>query len=120
MRSHHVAVICAAAAMFVTPALAKSANSSAIHSADNPPSTASKSDASHPDITNMQQSLKRDLTKAGFKDITVSAASFNVRATNSSGQKVYMLVGPESLTQLVSGQGPNAQHPNGGQASSSK
>jgi hypothetical protein len=61
----------------------------------------------------MQQSLTQDLTKAGFKDIKVSPASFNVHATNSSGQKIYMLVGPESLTEFVSAQGTDAQQAQG-------
>ena len=59
----------------------------------------------------MQQTLTQDLTKAGFKDIKVSPASFNVHATNSGGQKVYMLVGPESLTEFVSAQAADAQQP---------
>jgi len=68
----------------------------------------------------MQQTLTQDLTKAGFKDIKVSPASFNVHATNSGGQKVYMLVGPESLTEFVSAQGADAQQPNSGKSTASK
>jgi hypothetical protein len=102
MRSYPLAILCAAAALSATPALAES-----------PASTANSSTASKPDITNMQQTLAQDLTKAGFKDIKVSPASFNVHATNSSGQKVYMLIGPESLTEFVSAHGADTQQPNG-------
>ena len=91
------------------PALAQSAGS-----------TAELSVASKPDITNMQQSLKQDLAKAGFTDIKVSPASFNVHATNSSGQKTYMLIGPQSLTEFVSAQGADAQQPNSVKSATSK
>ena len=103
MRFYPLAVLCAAAALSAAPALAQSSGSPA-----NSP-VAPKSD-----VTNMQQSLTQDLTKAGFTDVKVSPASFNVHATNSSGQKVYMLVGPESLTELVSAKGADAQQSNSG------
>jgi hypothetical protein len=102
MRLYPLAVLCAAAALSATPALAQS-----------PGSPANSSVAPKSGITNMQQSLTQDLTKAGFKDIKVSPASFNVHATNSSGQKIYMLVGPESLTEFVSAQGTDAQQAQG-------
>ena len=83
-------------------------------------STANSSAASKPDITNMQQTLTQDLTKAGFKDIKVSPASFNVHATNSSGQKVYMLIGPESLTEFVSAKSADAPQSKSGKSTASK
>jgi hypothetical protein len=110
MRFYPLAILCAAAALSTAPALAQSpgspANSSAV--------------ASKPDIANMQQTLTQDLTKAGFKDIKVSPASFSVHATNSSGQKVYMLVGPESLTEFVSTQGADAKPSKDGMNAASK
>ena len=109
MRLYQLAVLCAAAALSATPAWAQS-----------PVSTTNSSAASKLDITNMQQTLTQDLTKAGFKDIKVSPASFNVHATNSSGQKVYMLVGPESLTEFVSAKGADAQQSNSGKSTASK
>jgi hypothetical protein len=108
-RRAHFQLGCAAAVLSAAPALAQSAGS-----------TAESSVASKPDITNMQQSLKQDLAKAGFTDIKVSPASFNVHATNSSGQKTYMLIGPQSLTEFVSAQGADAQQPNSVKSATSK
>jgi hypothetical protein len=109
MRLYQVAVLCAAAALSTVPALAQSSGS-----------TAKSSVASKPDVASMRQTLEQDLTKAGFKDIKVSPASFNVHATNSSGQKIYMLIGPESLTEFVSAQGTVGQQSDGGKGDASK
>jgi hypothetical protein len=49
----------------------------------------------------MSQKLHDDLTKAGFSDITIMPASLLVRAKDSQGNSVMMVVNPDSLTEVT-------------------
>jgi hypothetical protein len=47
------------------------------------------------------QKLRADLGKAGFTDITIMPSSFIVRAKNSDGNPVMMVISPDSVTALT-------------------
>jgi hypothetical protein len=47
------------------------------------------------------QKLRDDLTKAGFTNITIMPSSFLVRAKDSQGHAVMMIINPDSLTDLT-------------------
>jgi hypothetical protein len=47
------------------------------------------------------QKLRDDLTKAGFTNITIMPSSFLVRAKDSQGNPVMMIVNPDSLTEVT-------------------
>lgn len=47
------------------------------------------------------QKLRDDLTKAGFTDITIMPSSFLVRAKDSQGNPVMMVINPDSLTEVT-------------------
>ncbi len=49
----------------------------------------------------LNQKLRDDLTKAGFTDITIMPSSFVVRAKDSQGKPVMMVVNPDSLTKVT-------------------
>lgn len=49
----------------------------------------------------MTQRLRADLGKAGFTDITVMPSSFLVRAKDSAGNPVMMLINPDSMTAIT-------------------
>jgi hypothetical protein len=49
----------------------------------------------------MSQKLHDDLTKAGFTDITIMPASLLVRAKDSQGNSVMMVINPDSLTEVT-------------------
>ena len=49
------------------------------------------------------QKLRDDLTKAGFTNITIMPSSFLVRAKDSQGNPVMMIVNPDSLTEVTEG-----------------
>jgi hypothetical protein len=49
----------------------------------------------------MSQKLHDDLTKAGFTDITIVPSSFLVRAKDSQGNPVMMVINPESPTEVT-------------------
>ena len=49
----------------------------------------------------MSQKLHDDLTKAGFTDITIMPASLLVRAKDSQGNSVMMLINSDSLTEAT-------------------
>ena len=49
----------------------------------------------------LSQKLRDDLTKAGFTDITVMPSSFLVRAKDSQGNSVMMVINPDSLTEVT-------------------
>lgn len=48
--------------------------------------------------TNVRQRLANDLTKAGFTGIKIMPESFLIRAKDSSGNPVMMVVNPDSIT----------------------
>jgi hypothetical protein len=47
------------------------------------------------------QKLRDDLTKAGFTNITIMPSSFLVRAKDSQGHAVMMIINPDSLTDVT-------------------
>ena len=47
------------------------------------------------------QKMRDDLTKAGFTDIHIMPSSFLVRAKDSSGNPVMMVVNPDSITAIT-------------------
>lgn len=49
----------------------------------------------------LSQKLRDDLTKAGFTDITIMPSSFTVRAKDSQGNPVMMIINPNSLTEVT-------------------
>ncbi len=52
-------------------------------------------------MTNMRQQLTNDLTKAGFTDIKVMPESFAVHAKDSKGNPVFMVINPDSFTEVT-------------------
>ena len=76
----------------------------------------------------VSQRLRDDLTKAGFTNITIMPSSFMVRAKDSEGNPVMMVINPDSVTEVteqsapavsgamkgnVTGSASNATAPNG-------
>ena len=51
--------------------------------------------------THMSQKLRDDLTKAGFTDIKIMPSSFLVRAKDSQGNPVMMVINPDSFTEVT-------------------
>jgi hypothetical protein len=49
----------------------------------------------------LSQKLHDDLTKAGFTDITIMPSSFLVRAKDSEGHPVMMVINPDSMTEVT-------------------
>ena len=54
-----------------------------------------------PTPARLSQKLRDDLTKAGFTDITIMPSSFLVRAKDSQGNPVMMVINPDSLTEVT-------------------
>ena len=49
----------------------------------------------------LSQKLSKDLAKAGFTDITIMPAAFLVRAKDSQGNPVMMVINPDSVTEVM-------------------
>lgn len=65
----------------------------------------------------IEQHIRADLTKAGFTDIHVMPESFLVRAKNSQGMPVMMVINPDSVTAVTamgSKGGSSSGNPGGG------
>jgi hypothetical protein len=58
-------------------------------------STSAQNAAPDPQAAHLSQKLRNDLTKAGFTDITIMPSSFLVRAKDSEGHPVMMVINPE-------------------------
>ncbi|MBD0273400.1 MAG: hypothetical protein ICV73_15910 [Acetobacteraceae bacterium] len=65
----------------------------------------------------IQQRIRQDLEKAGYKDVRVMPESFLVRAHDPQNRPVMMIVNPDSVTAITElgspgqqGAGGNAQH----------
>jgi hypothetical protein len=56
--------------------------------------------ATQPPI-HMTQRLRSDLSKAGFTDIKIMPSSFLVRAKDSQGNPVMMVINPDSMTEVT-------------------
>jgi hypothetical protein len=55
----------------------------------------------------LQQKIHNELSQAGFTDIHVMPQSFLVRAKDSSGNPVMMVINPDSVTAVTRMQGAN-------------
>jgi hypothetical protein len=51
--------------------------------------------------SHISERLRNDLTKAGFTDITIMPSSFLVRAKDSQGNPVMMVINPDSFTEVT-------------------
>lgn len=49
----------------------------------------------------ISEKLRNDLTKAGFTDIAIMPSSFIVRAKDSQGNPVMMVINPDSLAEVT-------------------
>jgi len=49
----------------------------------------------------VRQRLQADLAKAGFTDIKIMPSSFLVRAKDSQGNPVMMVINPDSITEVT-------------------
>ncbi|HEY1782212.1 MAG TPA: hypothetical protein VGG79_17590 [Roseiarcus sp.] len=56
----------------------------------------------------ISQKLRNDLSKAGFTDITIMPSSFLVRAKDSEGNKMMMVINPDSITEVTAQAAPAA------------
>ena len=65
----------------------------------------------------VSQKLRDDLTKAGFKDITIMPSSFLVRAKDSQGNPMMMVINPDSVTEVTAQSAPAASGAMKGNAS---
>ena len=55
----------------------------------------------NPATTHIGQRLRADLSKAGFTDTTIMPSSFTVRAKDSQGNPVVMVINPDSVTAIT-------------------
>jgi hypothetical protein len=55
--------------------------------------------------------LRDDLMRAGFTNITIMPSSFLVRARDSQGNAVMMVVNPDSLTEVTEKAAPHKEPP---------
>jgi hypothetical protein len=51
--------------------------------------------------THISERLRADLTRAGFTDITIMPSSFLVRAKDSQGNPVMMVINPDAFTEVT-------------------
>ena len=63
--------------------------------------TAAQDRTSNTATTTMRQQLASDLTKAGFTDIKIMPESFLIRAKDSKGNPVMMVINPDSVTAMT-------------------
>lgn len=54
----------------------------------------------------VSQKLRDDLTKAGFTNITIMPSSFLVRAKDSQGNPMIMVINPDSVTAVTAQSAP--------------
>ena len=62
------------------------------------PSSMNGQSATKGGAMHVAQKMRDDLTKAGFTDIQIMPSSFVVRAKNSSGNPMMMVINPDSVT----------------------
>src|SRR5271166_3332922 len=63
--------------------------------------TPAQSSMNNPTNMRISQKLRDDLGKAGFKDITIMPSSFLVRAKDSQGNPVMMVINPDAFTEVT-------------------
>jgi hypothetical protein len=64
-------------------------------------SAGSPSDRNPQAAARISERLRADLTRAGFTDVTIMPSSFLVRAKDSQGNPVMMVINPDSLTEAT-------------------
>jgi hypothetical protein len=69
--------------------------------------------------TQVSQKLRDDLTKAGFTNITIMPSSFLVRAKDSQGNPMMMVINPDSVTEVTAQSAPAVSGAMKGAANSS-
>jgi hypothetical protein len=77
---------------------------SAVAATDTTPTGSTNSQTVAPNTqppARISQRLRDDLTKAGFKDITIMPSSFMVRAKDSQGNPMMMVINPDSVTEVT-------------------
>ena len=75
---------------------------SALAAMDSAKSTSAQNAAPNPQgPAHIGQKLRDDLAKAGFTNITIMPSSFLVRAKDSQGNPVMMIINPDSLTEVT-------------------
>ncbi len=104
MQNRTLAAI-AAASLLATPAFAQSSTTTSgkASSAATEPASGGSSASTTPSADSMQlrQKISSDLEKDGFKNIHVVADSFLVNAENKDGQKVVMIIDPDSVFSIT-------------------
>ena len=65
------------------------------------PTAAHQNETENPATTTLRQQVANDLSKAGFTDIKVMPESFLVRAKDSKGNPVMMVINPDSVTAVT-------------------
>jgi len=65
------------------------------------PTTANQNQTETPAMASVRQQVASDLSKAGFTDIKVMPESFLVRAKDSKGNPVMMVINPDSVTSVT-------------------
>jgi hypothetical protein len=73
----------------------------AMDSTSGDPSSAQNAAPNSQTPAHLGQKLRDDLTKAGFTNITIMPSSFLVRAKDSQGNPVMMVINPDSLTEVT-------------------
>ena len=87
------AIAIAAASLLTVPALAANSNS------DN--SSPNSSSSNTQNAQQAEQTLRQDLSKAGYTDIKIVPGSFLVHAKDSKGEPTEMMVTPNSVTAIT-------------------
>lgn len=84
---------------------------SAVAATDNAPTGSTTSQNAAPNAqapAHISQRLRNDLSKAGFTDIKIMPSSFIVRAKDSQGNPVMMVINPDSMTEVTEQGAPAA------------
>lgn len=77
---------------------------SAVAAADTAPTGSTSGQNAAPNAqspAHISQRLRNDLSKAGFTDIKIMPSSFLVRAKDSQGNPVMMVINPDSMTEVT-------------------
>jgi hypothetical protein len=69
--------------------------------ATTPAPSNSATNTNSPEATNLRQQMQNDLSKAGFTDIKIMPESYLIRAKDSHGNPVMMVINPDSFTELT-------------------
>lgn len=98
MQLKTLAILSAVTAFAVAPAFAADTSSSTMNNANTNTNNSAPAPAN---AGHIGQSLRQDLTKAGFTDIRIAPEAYIVHAKNSSGDPVLMRIGPDAVTELT-------------------